>query len=56
VPSSRGLKLMVPKQALRGSALIIQVDDASMDFGNDSGVVGRLAFQKRNLLTIDLKV
>jgi hypothetical protein len=52
---ARGLRLFIPKQAQRGASVIVQLDDASLDFQNDTGVVGRVSVQKR-LLALDLKV
>lgn len=46
--------LRTTKQALRGSGLIVQLDDADLDFQNDTGVIGRVSVQSRRL-TMDLK-
>ena len=50
----RGLRLVVPPKLPRGQSTIIQLDDSTIDFQNDTGVIGRVSAQKR-CLTMDLK-
>jgi len=50
-----GLKLVMPKHALRGGDSVVVQLDGNVDFRNDTGVVGRVSVQQRRL-TFDLKV
>jgi hypothetical protein len=52
--SAPGIRLMAPSKTSRGWPLLVQLNDSTVDFQNDTGVIGRVSAQKR-ALTMDLK-